>query len=68
MKVEKINGKYYQEIDAINIQKELEQKKQSLASINFDSLKEEYDNNVKYLKEYQTKLEKDIKELEKMLK
>lgn len=68
MKVEKINDRFYQEIDKSTVQAQLDQKILALKSIDFDSLKADYEANVTSLTSYKDALEQEIKELEQLLK
>lgn len=68
MKVSKIDDKFYQEIDKVEIEKELNQKIQMLESINFDELEANYKLQVEELTKYKETLENEISNLEKLLK
>ena len=68
MKVELINGKFYQEVDRKDIQSKLDQLEQQKASIDYNALKVEYESNVAQLKEYEKGIDAEIKILKNILK
>lgn len=68
MKVVKIETKYYQEVDLDSLKKELETLIDQKKNINYDLLKEEYEQNVKSLQEYENSLDEKIKQLESLIK
>jgi len=67
MKIEKINKKFYREVDQTEIYSKLENLKAQKASINYDALREEYEQNVVNMQQYEETLDVQIAELEKVL-
>lgn len=65
--IEKIGKKFYKEVDQIEITSKLESLKAQKASINYDALKEEYEQNVVNMQQYEETLDVQIAELEKLI-
>lgn len=67
MNIVKIEGKFYQEVNLDSLKKELEVLIEQKKSINYSFLKEEYEQNVKQLQEYESSLDEKIKQVEQLL-
>lgn len=65
--IEKIGKKFYKEVGEEELTKKLENLLAQKASINYDSLKEEYDNNVAAMKDYEKSINVQIKQIKKVL-
>ena len=66
--IKKEDGKLYHEIDIKILQDKLVNLEQQKTSINYTALEEEYDNNVKALKDWEKSLDKQIEKLNELLK
>lgn len=58
--IEKINKKFYREVDESELTKKLENLLAQKASINYDALKEEYQQNVAAMKDYEKSIDAQI--------
>ena len=68
MNIKSIKGKFYQEVDLKNVQAKLDLLKEQKANINYDALKQEYEDNVANLQNYEKTLDAQITDLESLLK
>lgn len=68
MNIKSIKGKFYQEVDLKDIQGRLDLLKEQKANINYDALKQEYEDNVANLQNYEKTLDTQISDLEYLLK
>ena len=64
--IEKINKKFYREVDESELTKKLENLLAQKASINYDALKEEYESNVAAMKDYEKSINVQIRQIEKV--
>ena len=67
MSIEKINKKFYREVDQTEITSKLENLKAQKQNINYDALREEYKQSVANMQQYEASLDTQIVELEKVL-
>ena len=65
--IEKVNKKFYREVDESELTKKLENLLAQKASINYDALKEEYESNVAAMKDYEKSINVQIRQIEKVL-
>lgn len=68
MNIKSIKGKFYQEVDLKDIEGRLELLKEQKANVNYDILKQEYEDNVANLQNYEKTLDGQIADLESLLK
>jgi len=65
--IEKIGKKFYREVGEEELTKKLESLLTQKASINYDTLKEEYDNNVAAIKDYEKSIDIQIEQIKSIL-
>lgn len=58
--IEKIGKKFYREVDESELTKKLDSLLAQKASINYDALKEEYQQNVAAMKDYEKSIDAQI--------